>query len=44
MHEHPLQRFFKTLRERPVFAWASTHSFIGSGRDTFIVAMMLSFP
>jgi len=21
MHEHPLQRFFKSLRERPVFAW-----------------------
>ncbi|WP_460134493.1 D-hexose-6-phosphate mutarotase [Pseudomonas sp. S1_E04] len=21
MHEHPLQRFFKTLRKRPVFAW-----------------------
>ena len=21
MHEHPLQRFFRSLRERPVFAW-----------------------
>jgi len=21
MHEHPLQRFFKSLREQPVFAW-----------------------
>ena len=21
MHEQPLQRFFKSLRERPVFAW-----------------------
>lgn len=21
MHEHPLQRFFKSLREQPIFAW-----------------------